>query len=67
MTLLDLMERMVNNMGIGLLETVLICGAIFLFFGAKKMPEIAEGIKRSKEILKEDDEENKDAATTKES
>lgn len=42
-------------MGIGLLELILIAGAIILFLGPKKIPELAKSIKKSKEILKEDE------------
>lgn len=41
-------------MGIGVLELLLIVGVVFLFLGPRKLPELAESIKKSKKILKED-------------
>lgn len=43
-----------------LLVVVLVVAVIMLFFGAKKVPELAKSLKESKEILSEDKNEDKE-------
>lgn len=50
-------------MGIGILELLIIVGVVFLFLGPRKLPELAESIKKSRKILKEDNESEQECIT----
>ncbi|MCU7494583.1 MAG: twin-arginine translocase TatA/TatE family subunit [Ignavibacteria bacterium] len=59
---------MFGNLGTG--EIIIIVLVILIFFGAKKIPELAQGVgkgmKEFKKALKDNDEDNKSTSETKE-